>query len=599
MSEVTAAQGGRSNGRGGRRGRGGRGRVGGRGRNNNHNGRGEAAGRGNGLTMPVEDLERKVNSGLMSARAPPKVTAAAARDRSATNAAIGSKNPSLPKKDENEENNGKVSRGGGCGALVGTTNEDGVAGRSSSKPEAVVAVQATVERSAQGKNSLRANFNWSDEVDDHNNDISGGGGGNGNGNRKKGSTSKNGRGSRGERAGSGSNSNAGCYVIAPTVEAAVNTNNTNTPTTVVVPNPLSNPSIVRSPQPPIDVNVDYAGDAVPQNIHTRARNRRSNSSATAVVPNPLSSDADPPTTIIPTTTTTTKKTKKKIRPKLTPSMDDLTTSVEDDDYALWTAPSPLPPSPPPSSTKNESDNHMPLSTPSSTSDDPMRFSSASLGPSPAKLKKGITNELFMNGGEDSIMSMNSSMDDGTTLSVASSSKASAAKQKTRKKKKKTKATASSSSPQQPSLSATITTTNKNTKSHKHKVNEMSIDTTITTTSSNDSTSPIAMIISSCLSENSIAIRQKATQLLLRQPSDRRSSSISTSTEDRNEKSKTFLTHISSENEVISPTLMEKKVLVDVSDPQEKEDVKEEEEVVVWPPQDKTNKDDCCSMCVLS
>ena len=596
MSEVTAAQGGRSDGRGGRRGRGGRGRVGGRGRNNNHNGRGEAAGRGNGLTMPVEDLERKVNSGLMSARAPPKVTAAAARDRSANaNAAISSKNPSLPKKDENEENNGKG------GALAGTTNEDGAAGKSSSKPEAVNAVQATAERSAQGKNSLRANFNWSDEVDDHNNDISGGGGGNGN--RKKGYTSEIGRGSRGERAGSGSKFNAGGYVIAPAVEAAVNTNNTNTPTTVVVPNPLSDPSIVRSPQPTINVNVDNAGDAVPQNIHTRARNRRSNSSATAVVPNPLSSDADPPTTIIPTTTTMTKKTKKKkIRPKLTPSMDDLTASVEDDDYALWTAPSPLPPSPPPSSTKNKSDNPMPLSTPSSTSDDPMRFSSASLGPSPAKLKKGMTNELFMNGGEDSIMSMNSSMDDGTTLSVASSSKASAAKQKTRKKKKKTKDTASSSSPQQPSLSATTTTTNKNTKSPKHKVKEMSIDTTITTTSSNDSTSPIAMIISSCLSENSIAIRQKATHLLLRQPSDRRSSSISTSTEDRNEKSKTFLTHISSENEIISPTLMEKKVLVDVSDRQEKEDVKEEEEEVVveeWPPQDKTNKDDCCSMCVLS
>ena len=127
--------------------------------------------------------------------------------------------------------------------LVVTTNEDGVAGKSSSKPEVVVAVQETV---------------------DHNNDISGGGG-NGNRNRKKGYRSENGRGSRGgghyvrERAGSGSKSNAGGYVIAPT---AVNTNNTNiktasaaTPTTVVMPNPLSHPSIVRSTQPPINVNV--------------------------------------------------------------------------------------------------------------------------------------------------------------------------------------------------------------------------------------------------------------------------------------------------------------------------------------------------------
>jgi hypothetical protein len=50
--------------------------------------------------------------------------------------------------------------------------------------------------------------------------------------------------------------------------------------------------------------------------------------------------------------------------------------------------------------------------------------------------------------------------------------------------------------------------------------------------------------------------------------------------------------------------MDKKVLVDVSNKQEKEDVmeEEEEEVVVveeWPPQGKTNKDECCSMCVLS
>jgi hypothetical protein len=546
----------------------------------------------------------------MSSRAPPKVTPAAVRDRSTNAATRKNIGPSsLPKKDENEENNGKVSRGSGA-ALVGTTNEDGAAaGKSSSNiSEAGVAVQATVEESAQGKaaggkNSMRANFNWSDEVDDHNNNDSSGGGGGGNG-KKGNNASGNGKTIRGGvrngrgGPGSGSKANGGGNVIAPTTAVVNTTNdsktktaNTATPTTVVVPNPLSDPSIVQSSQPPLNVNVDNDGDAVPQNIHARARNRRSNSnSSTAVgVPNPLSSDADPPTivpatttTIINSTTTEEKKTKKKkIRPKLTPSMDDLPASVEDDDYALWTAPSPLPPSPPPTSTKNESDN-------------PMQFSSASLGPSPAKLKKGITKELFINGGEDSIMSMNSSMDDGTTLSVASSSKASAAKQKT--KKKKTKDTTSSTS-------ISTTAADKNTKSLKNKVKNISIDTTITTTSSNESsTSPIAMIISPCLSENSIAIRQKATQLLLRQPSERRSSSISTSTEDRDEKSKTFLTQISSENEIVSPTLMDKKVLVDVSNQQEKEDVNEEEEVVMveeWPPQGKTNKDECCSTCVLS
>jgi hypothetical protein len=562
-------------------------------------------------TKTEDELERKVNSGLMSARAPPKVTPAASRDRSANANAATPKNigpSSLPKKVENEENNGKVSRGGGGAALVGTTHEDGAAAGkiSSSKPEAGIAVQATpatVERSAQGKaaggkNSMRANFNWSDEVDDHNNDISGGG-------KKGNNASVNGKINRGGvhngrgGAGSGSKANGGGNVIAPTAVNTANDTNTKTansatPTTVVVPNPLSDPSIVRSPQPPINVNVDNDGDAVPQNIHARARNRRSNSNnSTAVVPNPLSIDPAPPTnipatTIINSTTTEEKKTKKKkIRPKLTPSMDDLTASVEDDDYALWTAPSPLPPSPPPTSTKNESDN-------------PMQFSSASLGPSPAKLKKGITKELFLNGGEDSIMSMNSSMDDGTTLSVASSSKASAAKQKGKKNKKKMD-TSSSSSRKQPSTSTSTTTADKSTQVSKNKVKNISIDTTITTTSSNES-SPITMIISPCLSENSIAIRQKATQLLLRQPSERRSSSISTSTEDRNEKSKSFLTQISSENEIVSPTLMDKKVLVDVSNRQEKEDVKEEEEVVVveeWPPQGKTNKDECCSMCVLS
>lgn len=566
------SDGGRSNGRGGRGGR--EGRSDGRGRNNrNHNGRGAlTAGRG-GSKMPVEDLERKVNSGLMSARAPPKVTAAAARDRSDNANAATCKNdicPSLPKKDENEENNGKVSRGG-VGALVGG-NEDGVAAKSSSKAQVVVGtVQATEEMSIQGKaaggtkNSLRANFSWSDEADDQNNDISGGGG---YGNRKTGNASVNGK-TRGG-AGSGSKSNAGGNVIAPT---AVNTTND-------------------------------LGDAVPQNIHARARNRRSNSnSSTAVGPNSLSSDLA--TTIINSTTTEKKTKKKKIRPKLTPSMDDLTASVEDDDYALWTAPSPLPPSPPPSSAKNEScDNPTPLSTPSSTkneSDNPMRFSSASLGPSPAKLKKGITNILFMNGGEDSIMSMNSSMDDGTTLSRASSSKAPDAKKKTKKKKKK-KDTTTSSSPKQPSTSTITTTDDTNTKSPPKQKGKQrfSIDTTITTSSSNESTSPIAMIISPYLSENSIAIRQKATQLLLRQTSERRSSSISTSTEEWNEKSKSFLIQISNENEIISPTLMEKKVLIDVSNGQEKEDVKVEEVVVEeWPVQGNTSKDECCSLCVLS
>jgi hypothetical protein len=73
-------------------------------------GRGAAA-----ATTMEDDLERKVNSGLLSARAPPKVTAAAARDRSANANAATCKNiyPSMPKKDENKENNGKVSRGGG------------------------------------------------------------------------------------------------------------------------------------------------------------------------------------------------------------------------------------------------------------------------------------------------------------------------------------------------------------------------------------------------------------------------------------------------------------------------------------------------------